>query len=288
MAFGAGKHGRAGRRLTRWPFVLAAVALVVAVTGGSWLLFDNQGADDASLDSFATAAGPLKLPPIDNSYEPKPQPVQRKGQPARGRGRQRSTTKRKPRKPGDPIMLFDTVDFRGQLKKVPKWDRVLKAEQKNPTFGTSEDKTMPERTRKNWQELREKIKNDDAMEQAKAVNAFFNKWPYRTDKELWGIEDYWATPAEFIKKSGDCEDYAIIKYYALRSLGVPADKMRIVALNDTIRGIGHAVLAFYYNDDAYILDNVSGLILPHMNITHYDPVYSVNEQYRWVHVKPLN
>lgn len=123
------------------------------------------------------------------------------------------------------------------------------------------------------------------MEKAKEVNKFFNQWPYRTDMVVYGVNEYWATPWEFAAKSGDCEDYAISKYYALRALGVPADKLRIVALKDTIKNIGHAVLAVYIDDTAYILDNLSSMMLQHTRLTHYKPQFSVNEHYRWGHAK---
>ena len=48
-----------------------------------------------------------------------------------------------------------------------------------------------------------------------------------------------------MRMSGDCEDYAIAKFFALRQLGFGAEQMRIVILWDEIRGIGHAVLAVY-------------------------------------------
>jgi predicted transglutaminase-like cysteine proteinase len=52
------------------------------------------------------------------------------------------------------------------------------------------------------------------------VNDFFNKIPYLTDQEHWGVPDYWATPAEMVASwGGDCEDYAIAKYMSLKELG---------------------------------------------------------------------
>ena len=55
--------------------------------------------------------------------------------------------------------------------------------------------------------------------------------------DVWGVMDYWETPAEFFQKSGDCEDFAIAKYFALRDLGFPASQMRIVVLKDTLRNL---------------------------------------------------
>ena len=29
------------------------------------------------------------------------------------------------------------------------------------------------------------------LEQVKAVNVLINRWPYRTDMDVWGVMDYW-------------------------------------------------------------------------------------------------
>lgn len=185
-----------------------------------------------------------------------------------------------------PIRLFGTVEFRSPLKNLPKWERVRNLENEKPSFTeqgiASKNKDVVAR----WNKLREKLKDAPLMEQAKGVNKFFNQWPYKTDREVWGVEDYWAVPREFLLNSGDCEDYAISKYYALRDLGVPKEKLRVVALKDTIRNIGHAVTVVYIDGDAYILDNLSNLVLSHKKLTLYAPQYSVNEDYLWRHVKP--
>lgn len=125
------------------------------------------------------------------------------------------------------------------------------------------------------------------METLESVNALFNKWPYRLDIETYGKSDYWASPNEFLKLSGDCEDYSIIKYFALKQLGFNADNMRIVIVKDRIRNIGHAVLAVFINDTAFILDNLSNLVLPHSKYQHYIPQYSVNGVNRWAHIRPI-
>jgi predicted transglutaminase-like cysteine proteinase len=99
------------------------------------------------------------------------------------------------------------------------------------------------------------------------------------------VTDYWATPKEFLMLSGDCEDYSIAKYFALKQLGLDISKMRIVVVKDRIRNVGHAVLAVYMDNTAYILDNLSNLVLPHNKYSHYIPQYSVNEIYRWAHIR---
>ena len=117
------------------------------------------------------------------------------------------------------------------------------------------------------------------------VNRFWNGWPYRADAEVWGQEDYWAAPAEFLSRSGDCEDYCIAKYFTLRELGVPADAMRIVIVRETIRGRAHAVLAVYDGPQVHILDNLRDQVRPMRRVRNYQPHFSVNENGRWMHVK---
>lgn len=185
------------------------------------------------------------------------------------------------------IRLFSTVDFRSPLKDMPKWERVLQRERQSPSFTENGMACNSEKTAARWQQLKDSLQGASLMEKAKAVNSFFNKWPYRSDRAVWGVEDYWAVPCEFVVRSGDCEDYAIAKYFALRNLGVPADTMRIAAVRDTIRGIGHAVLVIYAGNEAYVLDNLSNLVLSHKRLKHYRPLFTVNENYLWRHVKPI-
>ena len=28
------------------------------------------------------------------------------------------------------------------------------------------------------------------------INSYFNSWPYRQDRELYGLSEYWATPLD--------------------------------------------------------------------------------------------
>ncbi len=124
------------------------------------------------------------------------------------------------------------------------------------------------------------------LEQIQAINRFLNDWQYKPDLENYGRRDYWATPLEFLRRSGDCEDYAIIKYVSLRQLGFDDDQLRLVVLNDASRGLAHAVLAVYLDEQVYILDNLSRAVLPQEQISQYVPYYSINETTRWAHVAP--
>jgi predicted transglutaminase-like cysteine proteinase len=113
-----------------------------------------------------------------------------------------------------------------------------------------------------------------------AVNRYFNQWPYLEDSEIYGADDYWATPLEFARQSGDCEDFAIAKFMALRHLGFANAALRIVIITDQIRRKIHAVLAVYLGGDILILDSLSNGIFSDRTYQHYIPHYSMNEPRR--------
>lgn len=120
-------------------------------------------------------------------------------------------------------------------------------------------------------------------EQLLAINRYANEKDYVLDLENYGIEDYWAIPRQFLGNGGDCEDFAIAKYFSLRWLGYPRDEMRIVVVQDTNLRVPHAVLAVGREDDALILDNQVSEVLPDEKVVHYAPVYSINERSWWIH-----
>jgi predicted transglutaminase-like cysteine proteinase len=182
-----------------------------------------------------------------------------------------------------PIRLFNTVEFRAPIKSLTQWLRVLEREQKEP--GLTPDRVLPGRGK--WGDLVAERKNASKMEILNWVNVFFNQWPYRTDMENYGVEDYWAAPIEFLKNSGDCEEFAIIKYFALKQFGFAPESMRIVIVRRTLFNDEHAVLAVYLDGDIYILDNLNQRVLSHKVLTNYVPQFSLNEQYRWNHF-PVN
>ena len=112
------------------------------------------------------------------------------------------------------------------------------------------------------------------------VNGFFNRLPSVTDLVHWGVEDYWATPSEFLaSNAGDCEDYAIAKYFTLKELGVPVSRLRLVYAQTRRADGAHMVLAYYSapGADPLILDNLDGGIRPGSDRSDLTPVYTFND-----------
>ncbi len=116
------------------------------------------------------------------------------------------------------------------------------------------------------------------------INTLWNKIPYYTDLKHWGVDDYWATPVEMLgSNGGDCEDYAIGKYFSLKELGIPVAKLRITYVRAQSISEPHMVLAYYPSPDAdpYILDILTDKILPASQRTDLEPVYSFNDEDLW-------
>jgi predicted transglutaminase-like cysteine proteinase len=140
----------------------------------------------------------------------------------------------------------------------------------------------------NWRALVTSAKNKALPERAKLelVNNFMNQTPFVSDLDHWGKTDYWATPVEFLSTNGgDCEDYSIAKYFTLRALGVPDEKLRITYVNELVQyKQAHMVLAYFPAPDAepFVLDNINKSILPASARTDLLPVYSFNGSGLWL------
>jgi predicted transglutaminase-like cysteine proteinase len=135
------------------------------------------------------------------------------------------------------------------------------------------------------QALLQPATDDEA--QLAAVNGFFNRRiVFRDDLQVWGQVDHWASPLETLDKGeGDCEDYAIAKYFSLLALGVPVQRLRLVYVRAQIAGdsVAHMVLAYYAQPGAepMILDNLVGSVRPASRRPDLTPVFSFNSEGLW-------
>lgn len=137
--------------------------------------------------------------------------------------------------------------------------------------------------RPTWPALLAPFRSLERKEQIRSVNATLNRQRYVTDMENWGIPDYWETVRQFLARDGDCEDFAIAKYVALKSLGFPPSSMRIIIVQDLNLGVPHAVLSLDFNGQTLILDNQIQEVLPDTAIVHYRPIYAINETAWWLY-----
>lgn len=124
-----------------------------------------------------------------------------------------------------------------------------------------------------------KLEKKEVSYQLTEVNRFFNQFNYKDDMKMWGKEDYWATPEEFIGvNAGDCEDYVVAKYFVLRSLGVSDKHLYLTYVKALKENRAHMVLSYFKspNSTPLILDNYNPRILPADQRRDLLPVYSFN------------
>ena len=126
-----------------------------------------------------------------------------------------------------------------------------------------------------------------------ASNQFFNsRIVFTSDIQVWGLEDYWASPLEMLGKGRrDCEDYVIGKYFGLIAAGTPPTRLRLVYVRATLGHPGraadavlpHMVLAYSDapGDDPLILDNLINDIRPASQRPDLVPVFSFNREGLW-------
>jgi len=138
-----------------------------------------------------------------------------------------------------------------------------------------------------WQAFLRSMKDKTSLEQIVAVNKFMNNRPYKQDDWIYGVSDYWAAPHEFLKNSGDCEDFAIAKYFSLRQLGFDAADMQVVLVYDIYSGTDHAVLRVSLDNEVYFLDNREDLIDRAGFEKRYRPHVAFNENDVHMYEQPL-
>ena len=140
-----------------------------------------------------------------------------------------------------------------------------------------------------WREHLSDLDGADTQDQLASVNQFFNqRVRWQTDSEIYGVEDFWATPAETLGRGmGDCEDFTIAKFVSLRHLGVPAEQLRLTYVQLKVTATqsqAHMVLAWYPkpNTTPLILDNANPRILPASQRKDLKPIFSFNSEELWL------
>src|SRR5712691_12354015 len=99
-----------------------------------------------------------------------------------------------------------------------------------------------------------------------------------SDLTQYHVEDLWSSPlATLAAGAGDCEDYAIAKFVALREAGVAPDDLRLVIMRNTLSGEDHAVVAARFEGHWRLLDNRYLVMLEDVQIRRYHPIFVIDE-----------
>lgn len=138
-----------------------------------------------------------------------------------------------------------------RAESLPQWDRVLK--------------------------LYYKAKRSISLKEIKRINIQINNYLYIEDIDNYSKIDYWASPQEFYAaQGGDCEDYAIAKYFALIEHGIPSKDLAIIVGRRNNKP--HATLQLHYDGEIYYLDNqFSDLKKSKVFLQEFQPLYYMND-----------
>ncbi|MFJ3485546.1 cysteine protease LapG [Pseudomonas sp. NPDC090202] len=163
------------------------------------------------------------------------------------------------------------------------WDFSLISRRAQALYGPSADGRHRVEA---WKALLASRKPASELEQLQMINRFFNRQlRYVEDIDLWGQDDYWATPVQSLwKGAGDCEDFAIAKYFSLRRWGMPAEKLLITYVKVLNPERAHMVLTYYPDADGepLVLDSLTDAIEPADARKDLLPVYAFNGEGVWL------
>lgn len=177
------------------------------------------------------------------------------------------------------MLLLGLVLLIGLSSALANWDFGLilnNAESRYGNLGAARQRIQA------WEALIKSSTELTEQDKLNEVNRFFNRQiRFVDDIQLWGVNDYWATPIEMlVKGAGDCEDYSIAKYFTLRRLGIPSDKLRITYVKALNYNQAHMVLTYYASPSAepLVLDNLINQIKPASQRKDLLPVYAFNAE----------
>ena len=136
-----------------------------------------------------------------------------------------------------------------------------------------------------WRDLINNHQQLDDLAKLEKVNSFFNSLEFVNDIDHWGKEDYWATPLQMLASNGgDCEDFSIAKYFTLREMGIPAERLRLTYVKALKLNQAHMVLTYSTETgaDPLVLDNLVDEISSASERDDLLPVYSFNGSGLWL------
>jgi len=190
---------------------------------------------------------------------------------------------------------FEEGVYLGSANLLPDWAATLKrARRQQPGLDAclAAPDTCPRHLR-GVSALVERIRDLDRGRQIRVVNRYINRRHYRHDRsakvrsalseDTVRLRSRWSTLTEFMRRGGDCEDYATSKYQLLRALGMAASDLRVVVVYDRDSREHHAVLAVRQPEDegAWLLDSDDQIYRGHP--FGYRFVYALNETSLWDH-----
>ncbi|HFU76644.1 MAG TPA: hypothetical protein ENK66_10410 [Arcobacter sp.] len=129
-----------------------------------------------------------------------------------------------------------------------------------------------------YHNLLHKLRDQTKGTKLTEINNFFNCFHYEPE-----ITDYWKCPNEFLKDGcGDCDDFAIAKYFALLRLGFTSQSLFLayVHLIKNHTKEAHMVLIYKHSEKlSIVLDNYNRKIHRLDNRKDFEVIYTFDDQY---------
>lgn len=178
---------------------------------------------------------------------------------------------------------FRTVD----AGLFPKWhDAIIRSDrQLNGASVTATSSEHSQQARNAFNRIVAQVAAKSGLDRLTAANDLIDAVPYRTDREVYGVTDYWATPIEMLAAAGgDCEDHAIAKLAALKQAGVSENSLRLVVGIDAATGKAHAMAVVELDGIAYALDGRTNRVVAwDGGELRFKPLYAAGFHKAWIY-----
>ena len=193
---------------------------------------------------------------------------------------------------------FDATGYLGEAALLPDWADTMRREaaQAPVLDACLADETVCPRHYRGLRHLLLKAEALPQRRQVSLVSHYVNRRRYQDDVTVRvestltdatvRYRSRWATVEEFMRRGGDCEDFATTKYYLLRRLGFRADQLRVVVTWDREARGYHAILAVQLDEGGQVLLLESDNTIRRGSRHRYRFIYSVNEESIWDHEAP--
>ncbi len=169
----------------------------------------------------------------------------------------------------------------------PKWHAAITRTdlQLNGASPASMSADRAAKVRDAFHRIVEQAATRSGLDMLVTTNTLINAVPYRTDQEVYGLSDYWATPVEMLAAGGgDCEDHAIAKLAVLKQAGISEDSLRLVVGIDTATGKAHAMAVVELDGVAYVLDGRTNRVAAWGGADlHFKPLYAAGFHKAWIY-----
>ncbi|MCH9695340.1 MAG: transglutaminase-like cysteine peptidase [Gammaproteobacteria bacterium] len=188
---------------------------------------------------------------------------------------------------GQTVYSFDTAeDFFAPADSWPAWQETLDQHdsERQSIYECLNNAAACASRLKSLRHVLLKGADLTAEQQVRLVNRYINRQRYKEDRVSSRSQagNQWTTLTRFLQDGGDCEDFAVAKYFVLREFGVDAENMRIVIGREPQRATHHAMLAIRFDDSVWLLENDNTIRRNgYQDIDSF--VYAINEQGIWDH-----